>query len=292
MLATNQWGWAWLETRDGGKTWAPIYPSLRPLLANGLALQLLDGAHGVAGNSLQGFGSVLRTDDGGRSWRQVGRIAGEGIAALSFPDSQHGWAITGGSVGGHLVHHVYTTADGGATWALTPGYADLSGRYSAIDMVDRQTGYIGSYNDPFLVTHDRGATWAPVDSATPGSPTFRFASPSEGWMVRDGQLFATADGARTWTQLPLACHVMDVDLLPAGAGWLVVDSCPGDAAPALLATTDAGKTWTRVVIPDVGLTAISFADPLHGWLADNRGRLFMTDDGGLKWTEVLSNQAP
>lgn len=52
----------------------------------------------------------------------------------------------------------------------------------------------------------------------------------------------------------------------------------------VLRSTDEGRTWTQVGVPTRAmLTAVSFADPMHGWAVGHDGVILATADGGKSW---------
>jgi hypothetical protein len=107
-----------------------------------------------------------------------------------------------------------------------------------------------------------------------------------------------AAGATTST-LPTPGHFVGTWAASEKEIWgLTSEPCPrpdSDKARCGVAsrTTDAGAAWTRLARLDVGttndgttdsVTAVHFADPLHGW-AYNRD-LFATFNGGRRWQQV------
>jgi Uncharacterized protein related to plant photosystem II stability/assembly factor len=55
------------------------------------------------------FGTILVSDDGGRSWRQAATPTRATLTALHFIDAKHGWAAGHGGV-------LLETRDGGTQW--------------------------------------------------------------------------------------------------------------------------------------------------------------------------------
>ena len=88
-------GWAFgpdgttmLGSTDGGKTWTSEYTGL----ASYDALGDMDFRDAKNGFVLSGNGQVIATTDGGKHWRQIGKLV-LGINGLSFPDPSHGWVV-------------------------------------------------------------------------------------------------------------------------------------------------------------------------------------------------------
>ena len=88
-------GWAFgpdgttmLGSTDGGKTWTSQYTGLKSYDALG-DLDFRDAQNGFV---LSGNGQVIATTDGGKHWRQIGKLV-LGIRGLSFPDPSHGWVV-------------------------------------------------------------------------------------------------------------------------------------------------------------------------------------------------------
>jgi hypothetical protein len=74
-----------------------------------------------------GHNVVLRSDDAGKNWKNVGSPAGSGEAGswtapqiLSFSDADHGLAVS--------TVTAFTTEDGGKTWAVATGVPSISMR--------------------------------------------------------------------------------------------------------------------------------------------------------------------
>ena len=56
-------------------------------------------------------------------------------------------------------------------------------------------------------------------------------------------------------------------------------------AGRILATTDAGTTWTRQYSGTAALDQVDFTDDMHGWAA-GRDTLLRTTNGGATWTAL------
>jgi photosystem II stability/assembly factor-like uncharacterized protein len=78
-------------------------------------------------------------------------------------------------------------------------------------------------------------------------------------------------------------------------GWLVGSyrSIHSPAGALMMRTTDGGHTWDSVPFPRkpvLSLSAVSFRDDQHGWVASGdgtaEGQIFQTDNGGQTWTAL------
>jgi photosystem II stability/assembly factor-like uncharacterized protein len=106
-------------------------------------------------------GGVFRSDDGGRTWRELMGVHGKSIRALAMAPSDHNTLVIGALDG------VFRTRDGGATWErISPenhmaieNHSSLRNFVSvAIDPQNPETIYAGTRHLPWKTT-DGGATW-------------------------------------------------------------------------------------------------------------------------------------
>ncbi len=102
-----------LLTTDGAKTWSTVYRSPTPdgwcwkISFPSSRLGYVSIEHATTSQAA----SFLTTTDGGRSWtaRSIGALVGD-LQGIGFINERIGWV--GGWMGG-----IYTTMDGGASWA-------------------------------------------------------------------------------------------------------------------------------------------------------------------------------
>ncbi len=195
-------------SEDSGRTWYEVSG------ARGLNLYALSSpAEGVGfagGFTAAGAPALLRSDDGGRTWRRLGAFPGRGpIAALLFDSLEEGVVASG--------RDLWRTQDGGATWALVA--SDL-GKVRAIHRAPDQRWWAAGHDGLIAVSAD-GSSW----QAMAGRPAqllrdARFISERDGWVAGDqapgaAPLWRTRDGGRSWTVDPAA--KFDVHrLLPRG----------------------------------------------------------------------------
>lgn len=96
---------------------------------------------------------------------------------------------------------------------------------------------------------------------------------------------ARVDAARgRWTKqapIPTWFSLQGVAAISPNECWIASAPLLGDVGE-LAHTTDAGRTWTVVEMPNQ-MNAVAFVDSLHGWAAGNG--FFHTTDGGLTWIQ-------
>jgi len=313
-----------LETSDGGGHWTPFYSSA--VWPSGI-IRFTGRSTGIAAGTPTDDGAVLRTDDGGESWRVVGKI-GEPttkIMQFSFADAENGWAYSyDGGLQRQPTCGLHRTTDGGATWRQLPmpHSPDLTCDRSgvSIDFIDRQTGFLAhrrADGGRLLVTHDGGESFQSVAQIPFPLQQLDFIDAKSGWAISgeteaSGAVVATDDGGRTWRALPrnyrLAARppaspgvqrgvpngsiygASAPSLFPGGVAWLfvsILDPMQGGGS-LILRTDDGGASWTRSLPEGRHGGVPQFVDPDHGWLI-NYGSLYRTTDGGRTWVQLRAS---
>jgi photosystem II stability/assembly factor-like uncharacterized protein len=191
-------------------------------------------------------GTVLRTLDGGRTWRAVGP---PGVADLQFRDieafdARRAVAL---SIGEGEASRIYRTSDGGRTWTETFRNADPLAFYDCVAFFDDRRGL--ALSDPVdgrfrvLSTADGGRSWRVLP--TGGMPA---ALPGEFAFAASGTCLVTADRQH------------------GGLAWFATG---GGATARVFRTADAGRTWTVTGTPvpsgpTAGIYSLAFRDARHG----------------------------
>jgi photosystem II stability/assembly factor-like uncharacterized protein len=265
-------------------------------------------------------GTVLRTSDGGRHWRDVS--PGGDTGDLEFRDIEAWDALHAVimSIGTGGDSRIYRTGDGGRTWHQ--GFRNHSGEafYDCLGFWDRRHGL--AMSDPvhgkfrILATKDGGRSWTKRPSA--GMPPalkgeFGFAASGtclvtagdqDAWIASGGsaaRVFHTADRGRTWT-------VTDTPMVRSAAGGIfslaVRDQRtlvavggdfekPNHRARTSAYSDDRGLTWTKGgrlggyrsgadFLPRTGVTG----SPSTGVIAVGPNGSDVSYDGGVTWQEV------
>ena len=251
-----------LATSDGGQQWTTVRSlSLGPDgCLDGLACAGPDDVW-VVGAQSDGSGLILASTDGGATWHQQPADLppdSGGVWRVAFVDASHGWACTGDSVGGCLLH----TADGGAHWQIDtplPGTGTIdglapAGPTSCWALADRkQAEALGDGYSPALLHADsHGLTWKALpDDVLPDGIFAITDSRLGGISTAPGPRFgctfsSSSDGGSHWTA-PVGLPIMS-GLVSAAAfsdanhGWILGYSSDHPEL-VILRTTDGGLTW-------------------------------------------------
>ncbi len=204
-------------------------------------------------------GGLFRTTDRGITWRHIDTFLPHGSAAAVFLSANPNIVIATAGDG-------FTDANGGGILRSTDG----------------------------------GLNWTHVaDPAAPPGVTERFTASEISVAPDTGKIFVatsfgvsmSADLGVTWTQsLPFsgsgASSVLALpgDLILAGAPWL-----------AVARSTNGGGLWapsaTGPWVSDMHAFGRSPFDATHAYAVNRDTQLFVTEDGGVSWTRIMSAPA-
>lgn len=262
-------------THDGGLTWtvqsgiAGVGPRQRGLNLN--TVVFFDAAHGlIAGDR----GVILKTTNGGKSWRFVhrGPRVSSHLFNLHFIDSETGWAVgTGG---------IYRTDNGGDSWRSAEtghGRRTVSGR--SVYFLDESTGFLVGQHGRLARSDDGGATWHNLEVLSGDDKPYLwdvfFLDELRGWVVGErGTLLVTRDAGETWrvadngSQLFLTA----VRFTDQSNGW-ITGYRPHQGESQILRTHDGGKSWSiESSVTGAELRAMEVLDAKHAWAIGNRAR--------------------
>ena len=206
-------------------------------------------------------GTILATNDGGRSWtqqyactssapctsRSSDRVT-NALDGVSFPDQTHGWAV---GVGGTIL----ATADGGQTWSQQLACAQTA------------AAVVQQYCQP-----------QSADRVTQALRSVSFVDSAHGWAVGSGEtMLATADGGRTWVQ-QIACLWQTPAYNPN-----LFQAVGPNGVPAAQRAAQAPCPPRPQTIPARDLWSVSFIDQLHGVAVGAGSWAVFTEDGGQNW---------
>lgn len=220
-------------------------------------------------------GTFVVTTDGGSSWR-AGVVPG--AEQLEFRDVE-GVSPTVAyllAAGEGDKSRIYKTTDGGGSWSLQFTNADSAGFYDCFDFWDLDHGltFADAVGGRFpVIQTGNGRAWQDIGDRLP------VPQEGEAGFAASGTCIATQSNRWAWI----------------GTG--------GSARARVLATTDAGNSWTAFETPirqgtgTAGIFTVAFRDRFHGLIAGGdladsteiaRNNLARTNDAGRTWSLTAS----
>ena len=303
-------GGVW-KTTDGGSNWKNISDKYFGGSIGAVAVAPSDddiiyvgeGENTMRGNVSEGLGGAWRSDDGGRTWRNIGLKDGRHIVRIIIhprnPDIA--WAaVMGHLFGPNETRGVFKTTDGGKNWkrvlyvnnqtgasdlVMEPGNPDVfyAGMWRAL-----RTPYSmesGGEGSGLWKSTDGGETWTSLSSkkglpkgtwgivgvaVAPSNPD-RIYSLVEN---QNGGMFMSSDGGETWT---LTSNDNNIRQRAWYYSKVFVDPKNENTVYSLnvimMRSRDGGKTFQPVRTPH--------SDHHDLWIdPENGNRMIVADDGG------------
>jgi photosystem II stability/assembly factor-like uncharacterized protein len=293
------------STDSAGASWT-VEPLRMPdrlsgsLIGGGASLAFADPKHGWLGLHggltpiSQGYGSVLATSDGGKSWEYTPGTPSSVAGPVVMVTPQFGWLV-GGQANGDL----YVTRDGAKTWQRvvleSPQRTEQMKQYDKkLEQFQRS---FGRDLPPSTAVAARKRMQEPQDHtyAAYDLPTFKDLTHGSICVTYPGVvvLFETDDGGVTWQPgrvlTGLQQHEMGARVVSAVADstWFT-GRVPKNGMPQLRKLgPGASATDNTMPAPETsGVSEMSFATPRQGWVLTFDGKLLSTNDGGASWTDI------
>ena len=255
----------------------------------------------VAGNSADGYGTILHTTDYGETWVRQGNastIPGAALNSVSAADDENVWAVGDNWADvGQSYGTILRTTDGGQTWTRQGGAASVPDvELSGVSAVSSRVAWAVGWEGVILKTTDRGQTWTrQAEGMFPLGQGMTVSAWDEdvAWVASQDSSTAgpalilhTTDGGATWTRegqdsLPAHTGLIDVHAASATVAWVVGMNY------SCFRTTDAGQHWYRA-LPQAGLDHINGVcalDEQAAWLAADNAWAYFTPDAGDSWVK-------
>ena len=226
-------------------------------------------------------GHILKTTDGGESWRQLSSPITGWMRGVAFPQSANvGWVIGQGGF-------VLRTTDGGSSWTQQILPDGFTGYLWAIDAWDNTRANVLGGAGRVYRTTNAGASWqlayAPVSfnllDVNYGSADAVYGA---SW---DDSFFTSANNGANWIRRYPGSggHLLSVSFLDMLNGWM------SGSAGILMRTTNAGDNWTMQTSgTGADLNRVDMIDQQVGWVVGNGGVIRWTINSGSTWSAQSS----
>jgi photosystem II stability/assembly factor-like uncharacterized protein len=293
------------STENAGATWSmeplKIPDQLSRLLFNGGAsLAFADPRHGLLALATgltpisEGYGAVLATSDGGKTWKDTHTSLAGSIVMVT---PEFGWLVGGGDL-----EALHVTRDGARTWQQVE--LDSPVKTEQMQKADRN---LKQFWDSFQRAIPPAA--AQLAAKRPEHETYAaydlptFSDPRHGYICVTYPgvtvLFATDDGGVTWRPDRVLTGLQEQDQgdtmasAVVNSAWITA-RVPKNGVPQLRAL-GAGAHAVASTAPgpeDFRVSGISFATPRQGWVLTVYNKLLSTNDGGASWTDITPGKKP
>lgn len=275
--------WLWLATTLAFAGALPAHASWT-LLGSGTSVELygVDAVDAATAFAVGDSGTILKTTDGGASWKKQRSGVRTRLQRVQFLDSSTGY-VAGVAM--------LKTENGGADWQTLalPTTEQLFSLY----FVNTQVGFVGGHRT-LLKTTDGGLTWSTLFLNDLDVMALQFdANGLTGYAAAtdwgSAYLYKTVDGGATWVQQLWLDGGMARGLhFPADTslGYFANQNTAG-AEAGVYKTTDGGATWSRTGVGPASDNpmVVRFTDAQTGVAVGYRGVIFRTTDGGANWSE-------
>jgi photosystem II stability/assembly factor-like uncharacterized protein len=218
-------------------------------------------------------GTILRTADGGGTWRQLSIAGTEKLdfRDIDAVDDNTAYAL---SIGPGELSRIYKTSDAGVTWVEQFVNRDPKAFFDAMAFWDAARGVAVSdaVDGQFVIltTGDGGRSWVRVSPEV-----LPPALPNEGFFAASGTNVAVAAPGHVWVGTGAASEARVLRSSDGGRTWAVAKT-PLDAGPS------------------AGIFSIAFSDRAHGIVVGGDYKVeavagsnaALTTDGGVTWTAM------
>lgn len=272
-----------MTSTDQGKTWAQMPLHLRDggeLFQDWDLYSIRFSPSGKLGLIVGENGTIVRSDDGGATWKTVTSGTTKNLLKVFLVDDQNAVAV---GADGMIVR----STDGGVTWQTAKSPKDIT--LFDVNFLDKNTGWIAGEFATVLGTTDGGQTWNVLSGGNTADFTIgpyftvNFTDAQHGMVAGlAGDVELSEDGGKTWKPAKL----------PTETGTYAVAIAPG--AKKIWATGTGGRTFTQSAGGQwVEAPRATFNDLTDIALAGNQavmvglnGTILVSNDAGEKWQAV------
>ncbi len=286
-----------LRSQDQGSTWSTVQQGFDGLWITSLAAGSIPGKL----YAIQAYGSVWKSEDSGQSWAELASTASlkPSILAADPFFSTHLLLAT--------QQGLRVSQDAGASWE--PPRQDLPAAVSGVAFYPYlilDVVLVGQDSSVYT-SGDGGTTWQRGGDlfpncrfclAVPPRIAFDPQTPHHFFVVADGQLLESRDGAAHWTALPGAGSQVQVAAMgPFDPRTVYAGGCEG-----LRKSVDGGATWQQSdqgILPPIfggvppqplefciSELVVDRSDPstLYADRSGSLSQLYRSTDAGATWT--------
>jgi photosystem II stability/assembly factor-like uncharacterized protein len=196
-------------------------------------------------------GTILRTDDGGKTWTQQTSGTNSSLFKVAVVNSRIAWIVGNQLDNGYGV--ILHTTNGGRTWKRQGTSKMLKDRDGlTVTAVNAQTAWVVGQGLFAAKTTDGGESWEiQMEPGMWDNNDVCGVTPNTAWIATDyNNVYRTTDGGTTWDrldlngQVPGSYYLLGVSAWGSDTAWVIgSQSDTRDPGGIILHTTDGGATW-------------------------------------------------
>lgn len=300
-----------MHTSDGGVTWSEQKSGIEK--SNLLSVFFLDSKTGwacgdiydgpkvrrghIVGGRPMTCGAILKTEDGGKTWKQYWGPGNFKLTDIWMIDRDRGVIVNHGG-NRHKDGDTIRGSGGGTKWPRTKrAFRALN----AVQFLNDTTGIavgtrvsVGFFpppKDPLYIqktcrvirSEDGGKSWKPAEHPSMKGAdelySVHFSSGKTGWACGShGTVIYSFDSGKTWKKQEsnVKADLRDIHAADTEKGWAVGDK------GVIIRTDDSGTSWRTVESgTDVTLRAVWFTSGTRGIIAGDKGTILIYEEVNL-----------
>lgn len=256
----------------------------------------------AVGESVNGFGTILHTDNGGKTWIRQGdstQISDSDFSDVCILDPQT--VLVSGSVGPDGTIGLYKSHDGGKNWARITFESLDKVNYNGIFALGKEHVWIVGDSGTIYRSDDQGASWVrinvPAEYQTDIFLRVAARDVNDVWVVGDKHvsddypiMIHTTDGGKTWERLN---PVKDLQIEGAERGHFLAIKLFGDSVWAaggfgkfVIRSGDKGATWALIKSgADADANDIYVLSENEAYVVEDYNGIYHTADAGKNWND-------
>jgi photosystem II stability/assembly factor-like uncharacterized protein len=256
----------------------------------------------AVGQSANGFGIILHTDNGGTTWTRQGdasQLPDAGFADICILDPET--LLVAGDPRPDGTYNVYRSRDGGENWARINSESLVNANYNGLFALGKDYVWIVGDSGTIFRSDDQGDSWIRINVPTEyQSDIFlRIAARdvNDLWVVGDADvsdkypiMLHTTDGGKTWERLN---PVKDLQIQGASGGHFLAIKLFGDSiwvtgglGKFVIRSVDNGEHWSLIKSGGTyDANDIFLLSETEAYTAEDNSGVFHTSDAGLHWDD-------
>lgn len=279
------------KTTDYGKTWTKIPVDLNFQGVTSLYFTAADTGYASCGSGMSG--SVLKTTNGGATWKTITLPVNWSFNSVVFTDKRTGYMV--GFLG-----NILKTEDAGENWQIQNEFPSslTNSNLVSVDFINENIGIVVGNKD-ILKTTDGGQHWKLIAQSNFDLRAVSFADSVHGICVGGGFaheyscITGTSDGGRNWKEISsnmIDGTILKIKFVNKDLGYAVGGN-NWTYGGFMLKTVDAGQNWSYLnkgndmyLMSDLSLPNENII-----YTVGESGQVLKSDDAGASWLELSTN---